>query len=421
MGPADLAVCFVTVERPEGYLHATLESFGRALPATLMVGSPESSYLDRYRGDPALRVVVPTAEEFAGWAGRPVGQRATWNFWRALEDARGCRRLLLCEDDVVFARGWRAFLGRVVDEAERTGPDYVLTLYSPGALAGADGRGLTVIDPDCFYGHQAVLYAGRALTGFADHLRRHGVEAWERPQDLNLGRFAREHGLPIYATCPSLVQHVGRVTTGQGHFHQSLTFVPDVTSPPAAALSWDRIPGWFDFGALYAASVRDARPGAVFVEVGCWYGRSVAYLGAEVLRAGKPVDVYAVEHGAGGDTLARPPGGTVAPELVRNIQRCGLLGVVTPVIAPSVRAARLFADDSLDMVFLDADHSHAAVRADLEAWWPKVRPGGLLAGHDYGWDGVARAVHDFFGRGGLASPETPSCWAVTKSADSARP
>lgn len=49
----------------------------------------------------------------------------------------------------------------------------------------------------------------------------------------------------------------------------------------------------------------------------------------------------------------------------------------------SAAAAPTFAADSLDFVYIDGDHRPEHVRADLAAWWPKVRPGGLLAGHDF--------------------------------------
>lgn len=52
----------------------------------------------------------------------------------------------------------------------------------------------------------------------------------------------------------------------------------------------------------------------------------------------------------------------------------------------SVEAANLFADHSLDFVFLDGDHSYVAVKADIEAWSPKIRPEGILCGHDYTTD-----------------------------------
>jgi len=49
----------------------------------------------------------------------------------------------------------------------------------------------------------------------------------------------------------------------------------------------------------------------------------------------------------------------------------------------SVDAARDVPDRSLDFVYIDGNHVAAAVREDLEAWAPKVRRGGLVAGHDF--------------------------------------
>lgn len=54
-----------------------------------------------------------------------------------------------------------------------------------------------------------------------------------------------------------------------------------------------------------------------------------------------------------------------------------------PLRFPSVRAARCFDDGTLDSMFLDGEHSDAAVQADLAAWSPKVRPGALITGHDF--------------------------------------
>lgn len=70
---------------------------------------------------------------------------------------------------------------------------------------------------------------------------------------------------------------------------------------------------------------------------------------------------------------------------------------------PSVHAAAEIDDASLDWVYIDGDHLYGAVAADIEAWWPKVKPTGLLCGDDYGpggwWEGgVARAVDEFVER-----------------------
>ena len=65
----------------------------------------------------------------------------------------------------------------------------------------------------------------------------------------------------------------------------------------------------------------------------------------------------------------------------------------------SVDVARTFDDETFDIVFVDADHSEASVRRDVAAWLPKVKLGGIIAGHDYGsknHPGVKIAVDDLF-------------------------
>eukprot|EP00930_Biecheleria_cincta_P060765 TRINITY_DN46370_c0_g1_i1.p1 TRINITY_DN46370_c0_g1~~TRINITY_DN46370_c0_g1_i1.p1 ORF type:complete len:438 (-),score=77.45 TRINITY_DN46370_c0_g1_i1:167-1435(-) len=58
-------------------------------------------------------------------------------------------------------------------------------------------------------------------------------------------------------------------------------------------------------------------------------------------------------------------------------------------------ASKLEDDESLDIVFLDARHDYEAVSNDMKWWRPKVRPGGILSGHDFSWmfPTVAMAVY----------------------------
>lgn len=85
--------------------------------------------------------------------------------------------------------------------------------------------------------------------------------------------------------------------------------------------------------------------------------------------------------------------------------KVGRFGVRAKILfMPSVEAAKTIADKSLDMVFLDGDHSFEGVSSDLAAWAPKVRKGGFLGGHDFRNDdpefdfsGVERAVRQWAG------------------------
>lgn len=52
----------------------------------------------------------------------------------------------------------------------------------------------------------------------------------------------------------------------------------------------------------------------------------------------------------------------------------------------SVDMAKAITDECLDWVFIDGNHSSRAVLEDMDAWYPKVRKGGIFSGHDYGDD-----------------------------------
>lgn len=74
----------------------------------------------------------------------------------------------------------------------------------------------------------------------------------------------------------------------------------------------------------------------------------------------------------------------------------------------SVLAAGTVSDATQDFVFIDADHREDAVAADIKAWRSKVRPGGLLCGHDYSprFPGVVSAVTHQLGSVSVHAPST---------------
>ncbi|MES2308619.1 MAG: class I SAM-dependent methyltransferase [Verrucomicrobiota bacterium] len=94
----------------------------------------------------------------------------------------------------------------------------------------------------------------------------------------------------------------------------------------------------------------------------------------------------------------------------------------------SLEAAAIFGVETMDFIYLDAQHNYDAIKADIEAWYPKVKKGGVLGGHDYldgvfigGIFGVRRAVREFALEkkleiliSGEGEDESPS-WFVVKS------
>lgn len=68
---------------------------------------------------------------------------------------------------------------------------------------------------------------------------------------------------------------------------------------------------------------------------------------------------------------------------VENMRDAGLDGIVNVIRKPTAEAAEDFENESVDFVFIDGDRTWEALEADLEAWWPKVKAGGVLLCHDY--------------------------------------
>ena len=75
-------------------------------------------------------------------------------------------------------------------------------------------------------------------------------------------------------------------------------------------------------------------------------------------------------------------------------------GRVVILQGDSVRVSRFIPDASLSFAYIDACHEKSFVARDLEAYWPKMVEGGILAGHDFlnPTYGVWAAVHEFAGR-----------------------
>lgn len=173
-------------------------------------------------------------------------------------------------------------------------------------------------------------------------------------------------------------------------------------------MNWDKIGGYFDYEALYARLARELPAGGVFVEVGSLYGRSMAYMGQTLRQLGKHIHLHCVDNGTGIDDTA-PPGWHIAT-LRANLKAAGVAATVH--CGDSVDMAMSFPLASVDIVFLDADHSYEAVIADILAWMPRVKPGGLLCGHDYHhphYPGVKRAVTEY---SGVQSTDSVSCWEL---------
>ena len=176
---------------------------------------------------------------------------------------------------------------------------------------------------------------------------------------------------------------------------------------------YEDIPGWFSFLELYKKMVQRVTDKAHFVEVGCWLGRSTAFMAVEIYNSRKDIKFDCVDHWHGANE------GWDGQVLFRSFLKNMLpvQNVINPIRLPSELAAKLYPNDSLDFVFIDGNHSYESVKLDIESWYPKVKSGGILAGHDYDtiWPGVTKAVKEFLLKTNYPLVvQSEFCWGIEK-------
>jgi predicted O-methyltransferase YrrM len=184
------------------------------------------------------------------------------------------------------------------------------------------------------------------------------------------------------------------------------------------------IQGWFDFPDFYTKMVQKFESGSKFVEVGTWMGQSVAYLAVEIINSNKNIELFCVDTWLGSEehhTFNQHKelvDGTLYETFLKNIEP--IKNHIKPIRSTSVEAAKLFEDKSLDFIFIDAAHDYENVKADLKAWFPKLKSNGVIAGHDYhgGWPGNVQAVQEFCSENNLThllQCTSSCCWCVSFS------
>ena len=80
----------------------------------------------------------------------------------------------------------------------------------------------------------------------------------------------------------------------------------------------------------------------------------------------------------------------------------------------SLNAVTEILDNSIELIYIDANHSYTEVLKDIQAWYPKVKKGGILCGDDFAWEGVKKAVNHFVKSQNLTYKNTKDSWVITK-------
>lgn len=139
---------------------------------------------------------------------------------------------------------------------------------------------------------------------------------------------------------------------------------------------------WFTYPNFYREIVKKFPSGSKFVEVGVWKGKSASYMCVEIANSNKNIEFYCVDNWKGSiEHLGNPELPKLYEIFTKNMEP--VKDHYTPVKMNSLEAVNLFPNESLDFVFIDASHEYEDVKEDIKAWLPKVKIGGILAGHDY--------------------------------------
>lgn len=175
--------------------------------------------------------------------------------------------------------------------------------------------------------------------------------------------------------------------------------------------------GFCDFHNLYQTIADQLEDGDKIAEVGVMYGHSVAFMNEYLKSKNTKVTIYAVdmwddigvpEFNKENDKVLTNMFGPNYSEAFKNdpnifykkflinMAYSNNLDNIIPLKLPSTEAAELIEDQSLKFCFIDANHTYEFVKQDIECWRKKIIPGCVLAGHDYGWEGVKQAVDETF-------------------------
>jgi predicted O-methyltransferase YrrM len=283
----------------------------------------------------------------------------------------------------------------------------------------ADGVHMTRLQElpsDCFrvgvLGMGATLIETRILRDMRQHF---GDEHWfrttETGEDLWFFSRCRQMGVPVFLDASINCGHLAQVIVTDDYWR---------AARGQLAISKAADPAECNFADLYATVVESLpeRP-CILVEVGSFLGASATVMARIIQKADrKDVRFFCVDHFKGSadqyhQALARQEGGGFRHRFEQNLTAAGVRDLIEIVEGDSAASAVKFQDGCCDFVFIDAEHTYDAVKADIQAWLPKVRPGGLIAGHDFDWAGVRQAVQELLPD---AKQTSLVCWQWRKSA-----
>jgi len=169
------------------------------------------------------------------------------------------------------------------------------------------------------------------------------------------------------------------------------------------------IQGWMSTAELQWL-FEQAREMRSIVELGSWKGRST-----HALASGCEGIVFAIDHFKGTEyeratTMKEALEGTIKQQFLKNTSALDNVCCCEGDTAKAAVAYGEAANNPIDMLFVDADHSYQAVKGELLAWWRVPRK--LLAGHDRYEAGLPRIISELLLAGVKIEPGPGWLWFI---------
>ncbi|MBK9944204.1 MAG: class I SAM-dependent methyltransferase [Kouleothrix sp.] len=188
--------------------------------------------------------------------------------------------------------------------------------------------------------------------------------------------------------------------------------------------------GWGSDDPIFDQLIEHVRP-SLIIEVGSWLGASAIHMANACKSLGLSTTIVCIDtwlgslemwadksdetrYGALNLVHGYP---TLYYSFLANVMRAGHSDCVIPFPQTSLIAARWFAQMGVqaDLIYVDASHDYSDVLADLRAFWPLVRPGGVMFGDDLNtFVDVDRALDRFAGESRLQATKGERFWHITK-------
>jgi len=149
---------------------------------------------------------------------------------------------------------------------------------------------------------------------------------------------------------------------------------------------------FFNYPDWYRHVYNQLEDGDIFIEIGTWTGASAIFFGNLIKGGDKKINFYTIDTFEGDKNLEKYYGIIQDGKLYEHVvKKLGFLGAYIHIIRGDSQikeTSDIFHDESVAAIFIDGDHSHEGVRKDLHNWYPKIKSGGIISGHDYIWGGI---------------------------------